>query len=92
VPLLAAVEFGFQRTNYSVSEQLQLRDVGVCVVLNNGILEREIEITFNVIDVTAESIVIFIIIMYKFLPGKVFANFATCFHWRIYYRTNFLVL
>jgi hypothetical protein len=87
VPLLAAVEFGFQRTNYSVSEQPRLRDVGVCAMLNNGTLEREIEITFNVTDVTAESI---IIIMYKFLPGESFANFATCFHWRIFYHANFL--
>ena len=53
--LITAVEFGFQRTNYSVSEQSRLRDVGVCVTVNNGTLERGIEITFNVIDVTAES-------------------------------------
>ena len=49
------MEFGFQRINYSVSEHLRLNDVDVCVVLNNGTLEREIEITFNVTDVTAES-------------------------------------
>ena len=49
------MEFGFQRTNYSVSEEPRLRDVGICVTVNNGTLERGIEITFNVIDVTAES-------------------------------------
>ena len=53
--VLAAVEFGFQRINYSVSEQTQLRDVSVCVIVNSGTFEREIEITFNVNDVTAES-------------------------------------
>ncbi len=53
--LIAAVEFGFQRTNYSFSEQPRSRDVGVCVMVNNGTLERGIEITFNVIDITAES-------------------------------------
>ena len=53
--LVTAVEFGFQRTNYSVSEEPRLRDVGVCVTVNNGTLERGIEITFNVIDITAES-------------------------------------
>ncbi len=49
------MEFGFQRTNYSVSEEPRLRDVGVCVVINNGTLERVIEINFNITDVTAES-------------------------------------
>jgi hypothetical protein len=53
--LIAAVEFGFQQTNYSVSEESGLRDVSVCVTVNNGTLERGIEITFNVIDITAES-------------------------------------
>ena len=49
------MEFGFQLTNYSVSEQLRLRDVVVCVIVNNGTFERGIEITFDVNDVTAES-------------------------------------
>ena len=53
--LVTAVEFGFQPTNYSVSEEPRLRDVSVCVTVNNGTLERDIEITFNVIDITAES-------------------------------------
>jgi hypothetical protein len=52
----AAVEFGFQRTNYSISEEPRLRGVGVCVTVNTGTLERGIEISFNVIDITAESI------------------------------------
>ena len=66
--LLAAVEFGFQQTNYSVSEQPRLRDVGVCVVFNNGTLERGVEITFNIVDVTAES-TIFNNYKYKFSPA-----------------------
>ena len=49
------MEFGFQRINYSVSEQPRLRDVSVCVMVNNGTFERGIEITFNIIDVTAQS-------------------------------------
>jgi hypothetical protein len=78
------VEFGFQRTNYSVTEQAQFRDVGVCVVLNNGTLEREIEITFNVIDVTAESTAIKYYYTYKFSPGEIFTNFAICSHWQAF--------
>ena len=53
--ITTAIEFGFQRTNYSVSEEPQSRDVGICVVVNNGTLERGIEIIFNVTDITAES-------------------------------------
>ena len=49
------MEFGFQRTNYSVSEQPRLRDVAVCVVINNGTLDRGVEINFSVVDVNAES-------------------------------------
>ena len=56
--LVTAVEFGFQRTNYSVSEQPRLRDVYICVTINNGTLERGIEITFNITDVTAESTIL----------------------------------
>ena len=56
--LITAVEIGFQRTNYSVSEQPRLRDVYVCVTVNNGILERGFEITFNITDVTAESTIL----------------------------------
>ena len=61
------MEFGFQRTNYSVSEQSQLRDVGVCVMVNNGTFEREIEMTFNVIDITAESTKSFLILLKHFI-------------------------
>ena len=49
------MEFGFQRTNYSISEQPRLRDVAVCVVIINGTLESQVEISFNVVDITAES-------------------------------------
>ena len=52
------MEFGFQRIDYSVSEQPRLRDASVCVVVNSGTFERDIEITFDVMDVTAESITI----------------------------------
>ena len=91
--LVAAVEFGFQVTNYSISEQLRLSNVGVCVVLNNGTLEREIEIAFNVTDVTAESI-------YhdkyyaQILPGENFRQFAYVnlylLQWRIFFHKYFL--
>ena len=60
------MEFGFQRIDYSVSEQPRLRDVSVCVVVNNGTFEREIEITFDVNDVTAESTKPFLIFLKHF--------------------------
>ena len=56
--MYAAVEFSLQRTNYSISEQPRLRDVAVCVMIINGTLERGVEITFNVVDITAESMII----------------------------------
>ena len=51
----AVVEVGFLRDNYSVSEQPSLRDVTICVQINNGTLERAVDINFNVRDITAQS-------------------------------------
>ena len=53
--LYVVVEVGFSRDNYSVSEQPTLRDVTICVQINNGTLERAVDINFNVRDITAQS-------------------------------------
>ena len=51
----AVVEFGLLRSNYTISEQPSFRDIAICVMINNGTLERAVEINFDVVDITAES-------------------------------------
>ena len=53
--LYTVVELGFQQTNYSISEQVSLRDAMICVVINSGNLEREIAVNLTVTDGTAEG-------------------------------------
>ena len=51
------VEFGFLQDSYTISEQPQLSDAMICVMINQGELEKEVVISFNVIDITTEGIV-----------------------------------
>ena len=41
--------------NYSVSEQSSQNDVIICVEINNGTLERAIDINLNVRDITTQT-------------------------------------
>ena len=49
------MELGFLSDSYSISEQPSLSDVTVCVIMNRGVLEREVVVNVNVTDVTTEG-------------------------------------
>lgn len=49
------MELGFLSDSYSISEQSSLSEVTVCVVMNRGVLEREVVVNVNVTDVTTEG-------------------------------------
>ena len=51
----AVLELGFLQDSYSVSEQMSLNTAMVCVVINRGILERDVVVDIAVIDVTADG-------------------------------------
>ena len=53
--LFIVMELGFQSDSYSISEQSSLNEVTVCVVMNRGVLERQVVVNVNVTDVTTEG-------------------------------------
>ena len=56
ISLFAVMELGFQSDSYSISEQSSLNEVTVCVIMNRGVLERQVVVNVNVTDVTTEGI------------------------------------
>lgn len=51
----AVLELDFLQDGYSVSEQAPLNNAMVCVVINRGILEREVIVDIAVTDLTADG-------------------------------------
>jgi hypothetical protein len=58
----AVLELGFLQDSYSVSEQMPLNSAMVCVVINRGILEREVVVDTAVTDMTADGKELIIVI------------------------------
>lgn len=53
--IIAVLELDFLQDGYSVSEQAPLNNAIVCVVINRGILEREVTVDIAVTDLTADG-------------------------------------
>ena len=53
--IIAVLELDFLQDGYSVSEQAPLNNAMVCVVINRGILEREVTVDIAVTDLTADG-------------------------------------
>ena len=53
--LYTVLELEFLQDSYSVSEQSPLDSAMVCVVINRGILEREVVVDIAVTDITADG-------------------------------------
>ena len=51
----AVVELGFQQNNYTISEQELLSEAFICVIINRGILERDVAVNLTIIDESAEG-------------------------------------
>ena len=51
----AVVELGFQQSNYTVSEQELLSEAFICVIINRGILEKEVAVNLTIMDESAEG-------------------------------------
>lgn len=55
----AVVELGFQRGSYNISEETSLGNSFLCVVINAGILEREVVVSLFTTDGSTEGIIDF---------------------------------
>ena len=53
--IIAVLELDFLQDGYSVSEQAPLNNAMVCVVINRGILEREVTVDITITDLTADG-------------------------------------
>ena len=56
--LATVVEFGFQHNNYTISEQNLFNEAVICVLINEGLLEKNITVNLTITDETTEDIII----------------------------------
>ena len=53
--IFTVLELGFLQDSYIVSEEIQLREARICVIINRGVLERDVVLNVVTTDITAEG-------------------------------------